>query len=624
MKLALQIAALGWLLVTVNSQLSIARGQGTAFIYQGRLQDGGNPANGSYDLRFTLFDSGTNGSPQGPVFTNAATAVSNGLFTVTLDFGNQFPGADRWLDISVCTNGAGNFITLTPRQPLTPTPYAITAGNVVPGGIPPGLYTNAMIFNNANNQFSGNGAGLTKLPFSSLSAQAQTQFTNVANGAAAAATVGMVTNTFTFTPQGNNDSTAYLQTNLAKGGSFIFSPGIYYASNLVLTNFTTIYGYNATIVMQPGATNFLVYMPSNIINVQIFGLKLDGGQSGIGWEYGPTLSGRINGQLNRGNVFSNRSGIQFNTSGGGVLRDCLVTGFPGYGYFLINTNSSGDYLYPRAQLRDCHADRNFIGIWPSAWNYDFDPTGSAPDMNAEYYSFASFAATRNTIGIGIDAGNNNVVGALVTGNYIGVYFGAGHNAAHGIVSSCTINHNNYAFWGQGSSEMICNNLLYANPIAGYFDACGDLQFCGNRFYPGESVVLTNTYAFSTVSNSLPMFFYGNSYSGNWATNPFYFQQQALASTNTVVSFWGNYSYTINGDNDGQPVGGKNAAVQFLSPANQFNGTFNGNGSGLTGLNATQLAGTLPIANLPGITTNVSNAGITFYITNGLIMRVTVP
>jgi hypothetical protein len=52
--------------------------------------------------------------------------------------------------------------------------------------------------------------------------------------------------------------------------------------------------------------------------------------------------------------------------------------------------------------------------------------------------------------------------------------------------------------------------------------------------------------------------------------------------------------------------------------------FIGNGGGLTNLSASQLAGTLPTATLPGITTNVSTAGITFYITNGLIMRVSSP
>jgi len=42
------------LLSTINLQLSTARAQGTAFTYQGRLNDGPNPANGTYDFQFQL------------------------------------------------------------------------------------------------------------------------------------------------------------------------------------------------------------------------------------------------------------------------------------------------------------------------------------------------------------------------------------------------------------------------------------------------------------------------------------------------------------------------------------------------------------------------------------------
>jgi hypothetical protein len=107
-----------------------ALAQGTAFTYQGRLNDGPSPANGSYDLTFALFDAAVAGTQQGATTTNMTTAVSNGLFTVTLDFGSQFPGADRWLEIAVRTNGAELFAVLEPRQALTATPYAITAGGV--------------------------------------------------------------------------------------------------------------------------------------------------------------------------------------------------------------------------------------------------------------------------------------------------------------------------------------------------------------------------------------------------------------------------------------------------------------------------------------------------------------
>jgi len=71
--------------------------QGTAFTYQGRLNDGGSPANGSYDLTFTLFGVNAGGvAIAGPV-TNSAVALSNGLFTTTVGLGNVFTGASNWL-----------------------------------------------------------------------------------------------------------------------------------------------------------------------------------------------------------------------------------------------------------------------------------------------------------------------------------------------------------------------------------------------------------------------------------------------------------------------------------------------------------------------------------------------
>jgi len=123
------LMALTWLvLATFNSQLSTIFAQGTAFTYNGRLNDRGTPANGSYDLSFTLCNAVTNGTGFAAL-TNSATAVSNGLFMVTLDFGGVFNGSNYWLEIAARTNGGGSFTTLTPRQPITPTPYAIYSAN---------------------------------------------------------------------------------------------------------------------------------------------------------------------------------------------------------------------------------------------------------------------------------------------------------------------------------------------------------------------------------------------------------------------------------------------------------------------------------------------------------------
>jgi len=105
--------------------------QGTAFTYQGRLNDGTNPANGNYDLRFYLRDALVAGSPVGSTNTFAPVGVTNGQFAVTLDFGaGIFTGPARWLEMGVRTNGSvGVYTTLSPRQALTATPYAILAGN---------------------------------------------------------------------------------------------------------------------------------------------------------------------------------------------------------------------------------------------------------------------------------------------------------------------------------------------------------------------------------------------------------------------------------------------------------------------------------------------------------------
>jgi hypothetical protein len=103
--------------------------QGTVITYQGRLNDNGQPANGTYDFSFKLYDS-TNipGNTVSSPVASPGTQVANGLFSVNLDFGSAFDGTPRFLEIQVRTNGAASFVTLSPRQPLNPVPYAMFAG----------------------------------------------------------------------------------------------------------------------------------------------------------------------------------------------------------------------------------------------------------------------------------------------------------------------------------------------------------------------------------------------------------------------------------------------------------------------------------------------------------------
>ena len=62
-----------------------AAAQSTAFTYQGRLDDSGAPAQGSYDLQFELQAPG--GTPVVPALVLEDVTVTGGWFTVELDFG---------------------------------------------------------------------------------------------------------------------------------------------------------------------------------------------------------------------------------------------------------------------------------------------------------------------------------------------------------------------------------------------------------------------------------------------------------------------------------------------------------------------------------------------------------
>ncbi|HXI89057.1 MAG TPA: hypothetical protein VNO24_03490, partial [Blastocatellia bacterium] len=127
------VMAVVWLMCA-----SVTFGQGTAFTYQGKLNDSGNLANGSYDLQFKLFDTATvgTGTQQGTTVTVPNVTVTNGIFTVQLDFGvcaSCFDSSARFLEIAVKPTSGSTFTTLSPRQPITSTPYAINAAQL--GGL---------------------------------------------------------------------------------------------------------------------------------------------------------------------------------------------------------------------------------------------------------------------------------------------------------------------------------------------------------------------------------------------------------------------------------------------------------------------------------------------------------
>lgn len=96
--------------------------------YQGRLMDNGQPADGTYQVRTYLYDAEIGGS----FITGSellAVEVTDGLFTIPLypfEFvGDQHP--ELWLEIGISPTGPASWTKLTPRQLITPAPFALRA-----------------------------------------------------------------------------------------------------------------------------------------------------------------------------------------------------------------------------------------------------------------------------------------------------------------------------------------------------------------------------------------------------------------------------------------------------------------------------------------------------------------
>jgi hypothetical protein len=174
------------LLVTLSLATSGLHGQAiTDFTYQGQLTEAGGPANGSYDIRFELFNHAS-AAPNGStiisfgVQTVTDVAVADGIFTTQIDFGQSVwgSGADSFfIELAVREADSGDpFTVLSPRQEVTPAPLATFAlgvsattifGEISDGNLP-STFSSARTFSNPGNVFFGDGSNLTAIDATEL------------------------------------------------------------------------------------------------------------------------------------------------------------------------------------------------------------------------------------------------------------------------------------------------------------------------------------------------------------------------------------------------------------------------------------------------------------------------
>ncbi len=224
-----------------------AAAQGNAFNFQGRLNDGTNPANGSYDLQFRLFNAITGGTLIGTVAERPNTGLINGVFSVNLDFGaTAFNNPNAvFIEIAVKPSGSPNaFTILGPRQQLTVVPFAVRANNATNAD----NSTNAVNSQNAANSNALNGLSSSDFIRNSVTPIANQNFNIVGNGVingtlnvAGNTTIGSPTVTSNLNISGNITAAGNAAQNRDKGG-FVKAMAFIGANGQILRCFNAITG----------------------------------------------------------------------------------------------------------------------------------------------------------------------------------------------------------------------------------------------------------------------------------------------------------------------------------------------------------------------------------------------
>jgi hypothetical protein len=465
--------------------------QGTAFSYQGRLNSAGSPANGSYDLAFTLFATNAGGTPTAGPITNLATPVSNGLFVAAVDFGpGVFTGSNFWLDIAVRTNGGVSFSGLAPRQPITPIPYAVMAnsasnllgalpatqltGTILPTQIPglswsnitSGLPVTLSGYGITNGQpTNANLSALAGYPNSAMAYLAQLSNSN------GASLTNLVFKTFShdFGITGIGDETAKIQAAFNYTSGPVIQDISCTASNLLVTNGTYIVACGATIFFNTNITGGdCIYIGQYVTNAHLENVIVNGQKAGFaGHNYSVCWEPSSNGSVFQDVLTpsAQRTGFHFgNFNTNTILFNCRAQSFSWAGFiidgwgvsFPVPTNGT-------TAIKDCVAQ--------DCWQ------GFLTTNSGEYIELTSCSAYECGMGFAIISGNDMVHGGAAVDCGIGAYVGGfdtDPNPAHSMFIGVDLNHNDITGicrnFNNGESFIGCSMLggggFYASNTAG--------------------------------------------------------------------------------------------------------------------------------------------------------------
>lgn len=483
--------------------------QTTAFVFQGKLQEGAAPANGTYQFQFRLFDASSGGNQIGQTLSDIPATVTNGIFAVTLDFGaNSFDGAARYVEVGVRASGSGQSYTiLNPRQAVTSTPYAVkslkseqatVADNSLNLG---GIAANQYVITN-DTRLSDDRNPLPDSP------------NYIQN-----TTTPQATSNFNISGEGKaNVFNAATQFNIGGTRVFHLTGAFNTFAGFETGNSLTTGSYNAIFGSQSGKSN------TTGMNNSFFG----------------SLAGRDNLTGNDNSFFGQAAGLK-NTTGAG-------NSFFGYGAGVdVTTGARNTFAgFLAGQGNTVETDNTFLG---------YKASGAAGITNATAIGANAFATQSNSMVLGTNLVTVQIPGNLTVANTFSanaldsgtVYKIGGTRVFHltganntftGIQSGDSITSGGFnSFYGSlaGRSNTTGNNNSFFGSFAGRENNTGS----ENSFF-GQGAGLSNT---TGAGNSL--FGYGAGLNNTTGKNNTFFGFVA-GQSNTVEDYNTFIGYRANG------------------------------------------------------------------------------
>ncbi|HUR97176.1 MAG TPA: tail fiber domain-containing protein, partial [Pyrinomonadaceae bacterium] len=526
------------------------KAQSTTFVYQGSLNTSGTPANGNHDFEFAMFNGG--GVQIGSTLTRLNVPVTNGIFAVQLDFGNQFQGADRVLEIRVRTAGGGAFTTLAPRQPINSAPHSIRSLDAAQlGGVAANQYVvSGASAINAGAQFNIGGNRVFGIGISG----SENTFVGLNTGTS---NFG-VQNTFIGDGAGRNNSS---------GGSNSFFGTRAGTSNTTGSS-NTFFGGQAGRENTSGSSNAFFGTAAGAENLTGSNNAFFGAFSGFantvgqrnsffGFQAGTqTSSGTDNAFFGAGAGDTSSTGSRNSYFGSGAGSDSLVAddnSMFGFRAGLVSTGSGNSFFGSNAGLN------NTTGTSNSFFGLNAGRSNTASTNNSFFGAEAGFTnlgGTGNSF-FGSEAGRLNSSGS--SNSFFGAF--AGRNNTGGTAN---------AFFGINSG--FSNTTGGSNAFFGSNTGAANTNGSNNAFF-GPSAGAANT---SGGSNSFFGFEAGNSSSTGFGNSFFGANAGSANTTATNNSFFGRSAGQANttGANNAY-FGAGSGALSTIAQNNSFFGTNSG-------------------------------------------------